>query len=325
VERREPEAAAGQAVLEVLACGVCGSDLKIESGAYPCSAPVILGHEVAGRVERVGEGVDEGWLGARVVCETYFSTCGSCEWCSVGRPNLCPERLSIGTHVDGGFCARMALPVANLHSVPDRVDEHAAALFEPLACVTHCFRSPSAVTPGDRVAVVGPGAIGALAAQVARARGGDVLVCGLAADAHRLDVLGSLGFRTALELGDVPFDVVVDASGSEGGIAAGLEAVRRGGRFVQIGIAGRPVTVPLDLILLREIEVHAGFASTPRSWQAALELVEAGDVRLEPLISDVVPLGDWQRVFADLKSSRGMKVVIDPRVGANGGGDEHVG
>ena len=316
-ERPEREPGTGEALIEVHGTGVCGSDLHIEADEYPSNPPMTLGHEVSGVVAAVGPGVDVDWLQARVTCETFFSTCGVCPACRDGRPNLCPERRSIGTHVDGGFAPKVIVPAHNLHRIPDWLDAHAAALCEPLACVCQCMLDDVTVVPGDRVLVVGPGPMGLLAAQVARALGGDVVVSGLATDAARLDVARTLGLTVVAandEAAMAEFDVTVDASGSASGIAACLGAVRRGGRFVQIGIAGRPVDVPFDLLLLKEIEVSAGFASTPRSWRRALGLVERRDVRLEPLVSEVAPLSAWERVFADLRASRGMKIVLDPRV-----------
>src|SRR5439155_27378621 len=187
------------------------------------------------------------WLGARVVCEAYFSTGGMCEWCRDGRANLCPGRRSIGSAVDGAFAPRLVVPVRNLHRIPDWLDEHAASLAEPLACVCHCLLDPSLVAPGDAVLVTGPGPVGLLAAQVARTLGGEVLVVGLARDEVRLAAARALGFETARAeetLGDAEFHVVIECSGSAGGATMCLERARRGGRYVQIGVFGKPVTVP---------------------------------------------------------------------------------
>src|SRR6266576_1983722 len=96
-ERPEPAALPGHVVVDVTAAGICGTDLHIHDGEYPAVPPVTMGHEVSGVVAELGDGVDTSWLGARVVTETYFSTCGDCRWCRAGRPNLCRERRSIGT------------------------------------------------------------------------------------------------------------------------------------------------------------------------------------------------------------------------------------
>lgn len=315
-ERPERDPVAGEVLLEVQAAGVCGTDLHIEDGEYPSVPPMTLGHEVCGVVAVAGDPADADWVGRRVVTETFFATCGACAWCRDGRPNLCPERRSIGTHVDGGFAPRLLVPARNLHPVPDWLDAPAATLAEPLACVCQCLMDPIIVTPGDRVLVVGPGPMGVLAAQVARALGGDVVVAGLAADRDRLAVAAELGVATAVD-GDAtgPVDIAIEASGSAPGMSACLEALRGGGAFVQIGISGRPVTVPLDLVLHKELTTSTGFASTPRSWRRAIGLIERRDVLLEPLVSEVAPLAAWRRVFADLRASRGMKIVLDPRAG----------
>jgi L-iditol 2-dehydrogenase len=304
----------GEVVLEVRGAGVCGTDLHIEADEFRSVPPVTMGHEVSGVVAELGDGVDSDWLGARVVAETYFSTCGRCEWCLDGRVNLCPERRSIGSVVDGAFAPRVVVPSRNLHRIPDWLDEHAAALAEPLACVCHCLLDRPVVAPGDRVLVTGPGPIGLLAAQVARAAGGRVCVSGLASDEARLQVARRLNVETVLAGEHVEDqDVVIECSGSPGGATACLEAARRGGRYVQIGVFGKPVTVPLDRVFQKELVVTSGFASTPRSWRRAISLIEGRVVELEPLVSEVVALAEWERVFADLRQGRGIKVVFDPR------------
>ncbi|HSI97385.1 MAG TPA: alcohol dehydrogenase catalytic domain-containing protein, partial [Gaiellaceae bacterium] len=322
-ERDERAPGPGEVIVSVRAAGVCGTDLHIELDEFASFPPVTMGHEVAGAVSALGEGVDPAWLGARVVCETYFSTCGVCEWCREGRPNLCPERRSIGSAVDGGFAAQVVVPARNLHRIPDWLDEHAAPLAEPLACVCHCLCDPSAVAPGDRVVVTGAGPVGLLAAQVSRALGGEVLVIGLASDTTRLAAARALGFETGVADDSRAFarfeprlgaDVVVECSGSAGGARACLEVARRGSRYVQIGVFGRPVTVPLDLVFEKELVVTSGFASTPRSWRRAVSLVERRSVELEPLVSDVVPLTAWESAFADLRAGRARKIVFAPRL-----------
>jgi L-iditol 2-dehydrogenase len=302
-------------VVAVSGAGVCGTDLHIEADEYPSDPPVTMGHEVSGVVAELGEGVDSSWLGARVVSETYYSTCGRCEWCRDERPNLCPERRSIGSFADGAFAERLVVPAANLHRIPDWIDEHAAALAEPLACVCHCLLDPPKISSGDRVLVTGPGPIGLLAAQVARAFGGEVLLVGLATDEVRLEAAGVLGFETAQAGGDLAgFDVVIECSGSAGGATTCFDAARRGGRYVQIGVFGKPVTVPLDRVFQKELVVTSGFASTPRSWRRALQLIDERRVELEPLVSEVVPLTAWERVFAGLRAGDGIKIVFDPRM-----------
>jgi len=313
-EREERMPGQGEVLIAVHGAGVCGTDLHIEAGEFNSRPPVTMGHEVSGVVAAVGPGVPESWIGAAVVSETYYSTCGACEWCRVGRINLCPDRRSIGSIVDGAFARQVIVPVRNLHRVPAGVEEHAAVLIEPLACVCQCLCDPSKVTAGDRVLVTGPGPVGLLAAQVARAMGGDVLVVGLPQDETRLEAARALGFKTAHQT-EPGAQVVIECSGAQGGAAACLESAARGATYVQIGVFGRDVCLPFDQVFRKELTVTSGFASTPRSWTRAIALIEAGSVKLEPLVSEVVALTEWERVFADLRRGRGIKIVFDPRLG----------
>ena len=307
----------GQVKLAVEAVGICGTDLHIEAGEYPSVPPMAMGHEVCGVVAELGEGVDPAWAGERVVCETYYSACESCAHCRDGRRNLCTERRSIGTHVDGAFAPWLVLPARNLHRVPEGLSPVAASLAEPLACVSHCLLDPPVVSAGDPVLVTGPGAIGLLAAQVARACGGRVTVQGAPSDDARLALARSLGFATLVAGEDRPEDfeapaVVAECSGSGPGIADALRTLRRGGRLVQIGLRGADLTLPYDLICLHELTVTSGFASTPESWRRALSLMRDGAVELEALVTEVVPLADWESAFAASREGRGVKYVLQP-------------
>jgi L-iditol 2-dehydrogenase len=312
-ERPETAPPPGHVALRVFGAGICGTDLHIEAGEYPTVVPVTVGHEVAGEVVEAGEAVDAAWLGARVVSETYYSTCGHCAYCLAGRLSLCPERRSIGTHVDGAFAPRLVVPETNLHRIPDWIDGHVAAMTEPLACVCNALLVRSELGDGDEVLVTGPGTIGLLAAQVARAAGGTVHVRGTPRDRTRLTAAGRLGFTTSTtDDGPLEADVVIECSGHEAGMASCLESVRRGGRYVAIGLAGKPVTIPFDLVCFHELIVTAGFASTPWSWRLALGLLETRAVDLEPLLSEVVPLERWQEAFAATRAGEGIKFVLDP-------------
>ena len=315
----KPRPGPGEVLIEVYATGICGTDLHIQADEYPSQPPMVMGHEITGRVVEAGVGAEE-HLGKRVAPETYFYTCDSCAACRAGRRNLCLARQSIGTHVNGGFATHVLVPARNLHEVHESVGEHAGALYEPLSCVTQALCDPAVASPGDTALVVGPGAMGNLTAQVLRAQGARVTVSGTPADRQRLDIAASLGLEVVEsdELERVTpedgFDVVADASGNERGIDAGLRAVRRGGHYVQVGLTGRPIAVDIDLICLHELVVTSGFASTPRSWRRLERLIAEGQVVLDPLVSDVSPLSEWQTSFARTRRADGLKLLLDPRM-----------
>jgi L-iditol 2-dehydrogenase len=241
--------------------------------------------------------------------------------CRSGRGNMCAQRRSIGTHVDGGCAPRLLVPVGNLHRVPsEALSDAAASLAEPLACVCNALLDPPVIGAGDKVLVIGPGPIGLLAAQVARACGGRVTVRGTARDAARLSLAAAQGFACEVaEPGDPAPDaddasapaIVVECSGSGPGVAHGLAALRRRGTLVQIGLRGAELTVPWDLICHHELAIRTGFASTPASWRRAMELF--GEMSLEPLVSAVLPLSSWEEAFDASRAGAGVKYVLDPR------------
>jgi len=314
-----PTPGPGEVIVQVYATGICGTDLHIQDDEFPSIPPVVMGHEITGRVVESGPGAED-WVGKRVSLETYFYTCDSCHACRAGRRNLCPTRRSIGSHVNGGFATHVKVPQRNLHEVHESVGEHAGALYEPLSCVAQCLCDPAVASPGDTALVVGPGAMGILSAQVLKSQGAAVTISGTPGDQQRLDIAESLGITPVLAA-DVEsvtpeggFDVVADASGNERGIDAGLRAVRKGGHYVQVGLAGKPITVDIDLICLRELAVTSGFASTPQSWHRVEKLIAQGLVTLDPLVTDVSPLSRWETSFERTRKADGLKLMLDPRM-----------
>lgn len=311
-----PTAVAGLVVVDVLATGICGTDVHVAHDEYAHERPVVMGHEVLGVVSAVGSDEDAGWLGITVAVETYFSACEACEMCRAGRRNLCSARRSIGSFRDGGFTEKLLVPTINLHRMPETPGHLDGVLSEPLACVAQCLLDPPVVQPGDLVLVTGPGAMGQLAAQVAKASGGVVTLAGLPADAERLAVAAELGIGTTTETPvEDSFDVVIECSGSAPGAANALRAARRGARYVQVGIFGRDVTLPFDIVLYKELTVTSGFASTPTSWRAAMRLIEAGDVVLTPLITKQVPLSGFFDALDAAAHGEGLKTVVMPGSG----------
>jgi L-iditol 2-dehydrogenase len=154
--------------------------------------------------------------------------------------------------------------------------------------------------------------MGLLSVQVALAAGARVTCAGLPADTARLAIARRFGAEVTTEVAEEAYDVVIECSGSAGGIASAFQAVRRGGRYVQVGIHGKVVAVPFDTVLYKEVEVSSGFASTPRSWRRALTLVEDRRVELSGLVTHHLPLDDWKTAFDLVGSPDAVKVVLLP-------------
>lgn len=320
----EPQAVPGYVVIEVQAAGVCGTDLHIYHDEYPSFPPVILGHEVAGIVAAVGTGVDSCAPGDRVTSEPYFFLCGHCLFCRDGFPNQCPQRRSIGSGVHGAFTRYVLVPGQNVHILPPNVSLTAGALAEPLACCVHGLEM-TRVEPSDTVAVVGPGAIGLLAAQVVKAAGARVVLLGTAADEERLALARSLGIDVTVNvqaedaLGLVTgltdglgADVVFECSGAEAGAQLALSLARRRGRYCQMGLIGRPIRWDLEQVCFKELQVHGSFATVPSAWRKALTLLAKGQVQTEPLVSHTLPIGSWQEAFSLFEARKGVKILLTP-------------
>ncbi len=314
-ERPSPPPPPGHVALRVLGAGICGTDLHIEAGEYPTVVPVTVGHEVSGEVTELGEGVDGGWAGARVVSETYYSTCGHCALLP-RRPHEPLPRAPLDRHPRRRRPSRRGcvVPATNLHRIPDWLDAHVAAMTEPLACVCHSLLEPErGRARATRCSSSGP-ARSACSPRRSRARPAETVhVRGTPRTKPGSAAAPALASRRARPTtAPREADVVVECSGHEAGMAFCLESARRGGRYVAIGLAGKPVTIPFDLACFHELTVTAGFASIPSSWRLALDLLDCHVVDLAPLLSAVVPLERWQEAFAATRSGAGIKFVLDP-------------
>jgi L-iditol 2-dehydrogenase len=321
----EPTPGPGQVVIEVGKTGICGTDIHIHRGEYGCVPPMVLGHEVMGRIAEVGGGVAGLTVGQRVITETFFHTCGTCRACREGRINLCPDRRSIGTHVNGGFTRYLVVPAIKVHPLPDSIDDTSAALTEPLACCVHGVLELAGVTPADVVVLSGPGAIGLLCLQAAKAAGATLVAVGTAADEGRLDLAKKLGAdhvlavgrddverRVADLTGGMGADMTIEAAGAGPSVNQCLRLVRKGGTFCQIGLFGAPISVDYDLIPMKELRVIGSFAQVPSSWHRALDLMAAGKVKTAPLVTSERPITEWQDAFDDFFTRRECKMLLTP-------------
>lgn len=322
----EPEPGPGQVKLRVRAAGLCGTDLHIYKDEFRSWPPVVLGHEVAGEIVELGEGVQGLKPGMRVTTETYFSYCGKCRYCRAGNVNLCLERRSIGSAVNGGFTSYLITPARNIHELPEDVDFRAGALTEPLACVVHAALTTPTVTPGDVAVIAGPGSIGLLTLQVVKAAGATAVMLGTDADEHRLELARDLGADHVVNVqrsdpasligdlteGGLGTDVVYECAGAGAAAQQLLTLVRRRGRYVQIGLFGKPIAWDLDQLVYKELTATGSNASTPPSWLRAIELMRTGKVRTAPLITHSFPVTEWEKGFATFEDRAGVKTIFTP-------------
>lgn len=323
----EPAAGPGQIKIEVKAAGICGSDLHIyhDDIAIPINPPVVTGHEFSGVIAELGEGVTGWQVGDRVVSETAYSYCGTCEPCMTGFYNLCNHRKTLGYWFNGVFTRYTVVPAARVHTLPANVDFVGGALMEPLACVTHAALELTHISAGDVVLITGPGSIGLLTLQVAKAQGAIAIVTGTDQDQNRLETAQKFGADHCLNIqrqnlleqietltSGKGVDVALECSGNEKAANDALLAVKKRGQFTQIGLYGKPITIDFEKICFKEIKVTGSLGSRWISWEKALQLTAQGKVQLQPLVSDSFPITEWENAFAMFEQKQGLKLVLTP-------------
>ena len=317
-----PVALPGQVVVDVERVGLCGTDVEFFTGemAYlhqgHARYPMRLGHEWWGTVSAVGDGVDQAWIGRRTTGDTMLG-CGRCHRCLGGRQHLCEDRSEVGIRGGwpGALADQLAIPASALHPLPDSIDTVAGALVEPGANALRAVRA-AALSRGDRVLILGAGAIGLLGALFARALGAEVHLMGRSP--RSLDFARGLGLHGvwALEqLPPLPFDAVIDATNDAGMPALALDLVEPGKRVVYIGLSGTPSSIDTRTIALKDVTV-VGILGGSAGLTGAIELYASGAVDPRPLVAATVGLDDVGAVLGGWRpedSGSGPKVHVDPR------------
>lgn len=321
-EAERPIPGADEVLIRVKAAGICGTDIKIWHGAAWSNPPVILGHEYSGVIEETGQNVKELLPGDRVVSETAQSVCGVCEYCKTGRELMCDERLSIGYGVDGAMAEYIKVRRGIVHKIPDTLSFDKAALCEPFAVALHALFDHTDLTAADKVLIMGPGAIGQLAAQAAKSVGAMTVLAGIPRDRERLEAAKKAGVDITLTdlseeavekiTGKKGFDVVLDCSGAGPAIRQAMKSVKKTGTFIQVGLTKPELTIDYSLLTGREIRIIGTFGHRWHNWETAIELMSAGKVNVEHLITGKYGLKDWEKGFTDMQEGRGIKILICP-------------
>jgi len=314
-ELPEPEAGPGEVLLAPEATGVCGSEVEGYLGHQANrTPPLVMGHELAGRVTAVGPGADPAWVGRLVAVNPLLPGEGA----PAGHENLGPRRELIGVHRPGGFAAAVAVPVAALRALPEGADPRAGALAEPLANGVHAVRLGLAgLEPAGHAVVIGAGTIGTMVVQAAALRGIPRVSAVEPHPARREHAL-ALGARDAHAPEDAAAalagaDLVVDAVGAPATRAAAVELVRPGGRVVLLGLAADETPVGFHRVVRQEIGLQGSYAYTGEDYDQALRWLLEGRAGIGELPA-VQPLEDGPAVFAELARgpSARIKVFLAP-------------
>ncbi|HZV51176.1 MAG TPA: alcohol dehydrogenase catalytic domain-containing protein [Candidatus Dormibacteraeota bacterium] len=320
---------ADQVLLDVEACGICGTDLHILSSPpeHPCRVGVIMGHEFVGRVRETGDAVSALAPGDRVVVEANVA-CGQCGWCQRGLPSHCQRFTTHGIFVDGGLAPQVVVPARSCHRISDAVPRHLAALAEPLSCVVNGVRL-ARLEPGETAVVLGAGPIGLMFTALLRLAGGSViavepavrrreLATVLGADLAVDPTRGRVGEAVSAATGGMGADVVVDAVGTQ--LAVALDLVRPGGRVVLFGMNQRArAEVGQNLITRKEVQVLGAYVGRD-VFPTAVRLLEQGRIDLGPMVTDRIGLLELPAALERLRRGEAVKVVVEDPGRPRGGG-----
>ncbi len=316
-----PAVKPGWVLVEVAACGICGTDLHIMEDTHKNWPPVVLGHEYTGRIVEVGTDCGNWKVGDRVVCEQHTLACGTCDACRRGAIHLCPTKRSPGWGIDGAFAEFVLLPANLLHKVPNGVNYKTATITEPTAiCITGIDRIN--LQSGEKVLVVGPGPIGLISAMLAQVSGASqVTIAGRASSAKRLELAKQLGIdvhiiedfaKSAVELAD-KFDVAIDSTGAGDALSLCCSATRRLGRVLELGLASTPtVNFAINAATTKSLTIATSLSSEYSSWDRALALMASG--KYDPsVLAQFYSLDDWEKAFHDVEARAVVKGVITPK------------
>ncbi len=317
----QPRSAPGQVLVRVTHSGICGTDLKIYRGAIPAHYPRIMGHEMVGEIAG-GETADLK-PGDRVIVDPVLC-CGACFHCRIGQTNLCPAGGLIGRETDGGFAQFAAVPRAQVFRLPESLDLRLAPLIQVATTCLHAQRL-AAVSRGESIAVIGLGVSGQLHVQLAKAHGASNVI-GISRSRFKYDLARELGADVAIESGPGALkkvldetdgrgaDVVIECTGVMASIADAIRMARPGGRIAMFGITSATHgELPFYDLYFKELKLINNRAATGEDFPPVIDLVQRGVLRLEPLVTHRMALGELPTALAMLEdgAERRLKIILE--------------
>jgi 2-desacetyl-2-hydroxyethyl bacteriochlorophyllide A dehydrogenase len=302
-DRSRPTIGPADVLVETELCGICGSDLHIESGTHPCDPPVVIGHEFAGTVAERGDDVTHLEVGDRVGFRHSW--------------NPFP-----GVDADGGFAEYMRAPAENVWTIPEELSFAEATFFEPIRVPMTMVRETAEMDPGERVVVSGPGPMGLLTANVASMDGAEhVTVLGTESDEEvRLPTAAELGADETAVFGDEalaaiaenPPSVWFETSGAAPAIEAAVEHVDSGGRVVCSGLGDGPWNVDMHRVAYDSLDIRGQWGGSDATLEGAVPAMIDGELNVSALVTDELPLSEWRTGFDRARSQDGIKILLAP-------------
>ncbi|MFZ1995018.1 MAG: alcohol dehydrogenase catalytic domain-containing protein [Solirubrobacteraceae bacterium] len=321
IECPAPEPGAGQVLVEVSYCGICGSDLHFRDVPELFPAGTVPGHEFSGRIIAVGDTV-RGWRAGSRVCVLPFGQCGECAVCRAGNEQVCSRAVSngvgLGTGRPGAYAGQVVVDERMLFSLPDAVDDRAGTLVEPLAVAIRAV-DQARIVGDEPVLVLGAGPIGLLVALVLRHRGvRRTVVC--SRNSARAQRAAALGLHT-VSIDEVALTpsaespaYVFDCAGTPASAQLAVKILRPLGRLLLVGLSLSPLDLAAPAIVIKELEIQGVIAYRRAQFQAAIDMLATGAIPVGELITEIVPLAEAEAAFQALTApgSDKLKILLAP-------------
>jgi 2-desacetyl-2-hydroxyethyl bacteriochlorophyllide A dehydrogenase len=322
-EVARPDVSGGDVLVGITHTGICGTDYKIYNGSIPVEYPRIMGHEMVGEIIEPGD-TGRFLVGDRVIVDPELY-CGACFHCRIGQTHLCPNGKLLGRDVNGGFAEYLAAPPTHVFHVPRAISTRTAPLIQVLTTCLHAQRQID-IFAGESVVVLGLGVTGQLHVQLARARGANPVI-GVTRSVDKRALAETLGADLTIPGGEGAVervreategrgaDVIIETTGVLPSLADGIRMVRSGGRLLLFGIfTATEGALPFYDLYFKELSLINARVAKSEDYPGAMSLVERGMVRLDPLVSDIMPLGELKKAIGMLGADGGgqrMKIIMD--------------
>lgn len=313
-------------LIRVQACAVCGMDHRISHGSYPCTPPFIMGHELVGTVEDVFGNVSSVKKGDRVTIQPHLYSCGICAVCKAGFPQFCQDKRTVGIDRDGAMTDLVAVPASCVHHVPEEIPDNLACILEPFSMIYGNIVPAIRREQAKTVVIIGAGQVGIMALTAAKSIGCQwVGISGTDRDVNeRFPAAQKLGadetinsFKTSLPdrilevTGGVGADIILDASGSEKAISQAIQAVKKGGLILAMGMTrSDTISIPWDICLKKAIRIQFFMQSNYAYMDEAIQAFAHPYTDLSWLITKEMPLSQWKELFDYMDTHDTLKNIL---------------
>ena len=312
----------GEVLVQVQACGVCGTDVHIMDGTSRSTPPVVLGHEYAGIVTDVAKGTVGVEIGRHVAIDPNIS-CGTCFYCRRGLVHLCKNLRALGVDIDGGMAEYCIVPVQQLYALPQEMPSEACAFIEPVSCAIHGI-DLARIKTGDTVVIIGGGTIGLIMLQLARNAGAPRVIVVEPLD-HKRKLASELGAdvvldpvevdipAAVLDLTKVGADVVIECVGKPQTAQAALELARRGGTVEFFGVCpiGEKISIEPNKVYFKELTIVGSYVN-PHTFARSIAMLQSGRVRIDKFQLDKFPLDGVHEALRYQREGKTIKSIIEP-------------